>query len=838
MLSRIPESRPFLTPEFSSKNLRTESDVEQKLILPFLTSSSYLGIPADWVRTKEYMSPTQIDKAAGRRFGYYPDYSIWITGIPLLIGEAKEPGVKIEVALREARLYADQVNKKYPPGVNPIGFVFASNGIELALSAYDSEVDTLIAPALDVQPGTSVLEAFLGAIGKHALEARARNISPHFATRRMFSVASEIGGEKKMTRQLGVNEFADPLFPILTRYFDDSADTPQEIIDRAYVTSDEITRYEGILETYLKDRTVNIGKSQLKTIETSKSSANMFTGEIARFASQPSMFSRVQIVVGSVGSGKSTFIRRYYSHLMNEQIKSCTMWAFIDFNNTGSQDDMNAYVADQFLRSVEAVNDLDIYEEDVLEKILAPELTKFQKSNRTLMDNNPAEYEARKAGLRDRLIENSEGFSEAISRYYAGEQRKGMVVVFDNVDKLSTQKQIAIFESAQWFKNLTKSLVIVNLRDVTFEAHRDEKPFDAFINSINFYIRPPRFAQVIRKRLELLLEMISSDVDKRQEYTLKTGQKIQYSSDLIGSFVISIYTSLFDSRDMTSMLEALVAKDVRRALGMFSDIIISPHISGNRMTVAALAGEQGYIIPEYIIVRALMRGRHQFFNGQSKFIHDIISANPKHNRPSNFLKIDIIEFLIRNRKERVEYNQEGYFSIKRIIQEMNRIGYDEADVHDEILNLIDRGMIEPESFVDTTYTLEEPVRAHASGFVHSRLLLRQIEYIIGSTTMLHAASKDVSSEIGSLWASWDPRYEMGLPSKVKILTKLRDYLHMEYHRRCKRHAFYEEFAFGGKHLLDMVDSAHLYMEGRLHKPKSRQKLYVPRSRKAPSRTRS
>ncbi len=827
MLSRIPELQPFLSPEFSAKELKTESDVEQKQIFPFLVSPSYLGIPVEWIRTKEYMTPTQIDKAAGRRFGYYPDYSIWVTGIPLMIGEAKEPGVKIEQALREARLYADQVNKRYPPGVNPIGFVFASNGLEMGLSSYDSEVDTLIAPAVDIQPNTNVLDAFLGAIGKYALEERAKVLSPHFTTRRIFSVASAIGGEKRMTRQLGVNEFADPLFPILTRYFDDSADTPQEIIDRAYVTSEEMTRYEGILETYLKDRTVSIGKSQLKTIETSKTSANAFSNEIGKFANQPSMFSRVQIVVGSVGSGKSTFIRRYYAHLMSEQIKSRTVWAFVDFNNTGSHGDMNEFVASQFLRSIEYNGEIDVYDEDILEKILAPDLNKFNKSNRTLREKNEAEFERRKADLKARLIEDSQKFAEALARYFAGDQGKGLVVVFDNVDKLSTQKQIDIFESAQWFKNLTKSLVIVNLRDVTFEAHRDEKPFDAFINAINFYIRPPRFAQVIRKRLELLLEMLPSELSKKQEYTLKTGQKISYNSTRLSGFVIGIYASLFDSRDMTALLEALVAKDVRRALGMFSDIILSPHISGNRMTTAALTGNQGYTIPEYVIVRALMRGRHQYFNGQSKFIHDIISADPKHNRPSNFLKIDIIEFLVRNRKERLEFNQEGYFSIRRLIKEMNRLGYDESDAQAEIFNLIYRGMIEPESFVETKYSLDEPVRAHASGLVHSRLLLRQTEYIIGSTTMLHTASKEVSSEIGEVWASWDPRYEMSLTSKVKILKRLRDYLHLEYHRRCKRHAFYEDFGFGGRHLLEKVDSAYEYMESLLQKPRGRQKFFVP-----------
>lgn len=826
MITRVIKTKKYIAPVFNVKEMRDESDVEQKLVYPFLTNGSYMGIPTAWIRSKEYMSPTEIDKAAGKRYGYFPDHSIWLSGLPLVIGETKEPGVKIEVALREARMYADQVNKRYPPDVNPIGYVFASNGEQLALSAVDSELETLISPAIDVQPGSNVLNAFLAAIGKHALEERVTKLAPHFATRTFFPVSSSIGGQGKMTSQLGVNEFANPLFPVLTRYFDDSAETPDEVIDRAYVTSDELTRYEGILETYLKDRTVNIGGSQLKTIETSRSSANLLTGEIQKFASKPNLFSRVQIVVGSVGSGKSTFIRRYYRHLMTRGVREKTVWAFIDFNNTGSIDDMNGYVADEFLKSLEEMNGYDIYEEETLDKILGPEITKFERSNKTLKQHNPAEFEARKSTERAKLMDNKEKFAEALARHFAGEQQQGLVVVFDNVDKLSTDRQLAIFESAQWFKNLTKSLVIVNLRDVTFETHRDEKPLDAFINSINFYIKPPRFAQVIRKRLELMMETLPSEVDKKQEYTLKAGQKVSYNSDRLGEFVMKIYLSLFESRDMASMLEALVAKDVRRALGMFSDIIISPHISTNQITGAALAGEK-FLIPEWIIIRALMRGRYQFFTGQSKFIHDIIGADDAHTRPSNFIFVDIIEYLIRNRKERIEFNQEGYASIGKLVKEMGRLGYDEEDAWLAVISLVRKGLIEPESLVDSDLGLDEPVRAHASGFVHSRLLLRQIEYLCGVTPAIKVASKDVATEIGSVWAGWNPRYEMSWGNKVKILEKLRDYLRLEYQRRTRRHAFYEEFGHGGKHLLQMVENAHFFMVEKLSNPRQPDRNFVP-----------
>lgn len=288
MVTRLPTKRTPVAPVVEVRELRTESDVEQKVILPFLQNASYLGLRSGWIRTKEYMSPTEIDKAAGKRYGYVPDYSIWINSIPLLITEAKAPDVAIQVALREARLYAGEVNKRYPPEVNPIGHVLACNGVEVALSTWDSEVNAIIALCADVQPGTAVLAAFQKAIGRDALEERAQKLGAHFQTRAFHSVASFMGGRSRLGEQLGVNEFAEPLFSTITKYFgSNSDDTPDEVIDRAYVTSDELGTYEGVLETYLKDRAETLAGNQLKPIITSKSTATGISTEVQRFSQNP-----------------------------------------------------------------------------------------------------------------------------------------------------------------------------------------------------------------------------------------------------------------------------------------------------------------------------------------------------------------------------------------------------------------------------------------------------------------------------------------------------------------------------------------------------------------------
>jgi hypothetical protein len=198
VVTRLPKKPTPVVPVLEVRELRTESDVEQKVMLPFLLNASYLGLRSTWIRTKEYMSPTEIDKAAGKRYGYIPDYSIWVNSIPLLIGEAKAPDVAIRVALREARLYAGEINKRYPPEVNPIGHVLACNGVEFALSSWDSEVGTIIALCSDVQPGTQVLADIQQKIGPDALQSRANRLGAHFQTRPFYSVVSFMGGQSRL----------------------------------------------------------------------------------------------------------------------------------------------------------------------------------------------------------------------------------------------------------------------------------------------------------------------------------------------------------------------------------------------------------------------------------------------------------------------------------------------------------------------------------------------------------------------------------------------------------------------------------------------------------------
>jgi hypothetical protein len=335
--------------------------------------------------------------------------------------------------------------------------------------------------------------------------------------------------------------------------------------------------------------------------------------------------------------------------------------------------------------------------------------------------------------------------------------------------------------AARWFKELTRALVIVNMRDTTFEAHRDEKPLDAFINAVNFYIRAPRFAAMIRSRLEIVLENIESEeeVSKLQKFKRESGAQVVYQSNRLGQYMMSIYASLFDRRasQMGAALESLAAKNARSALGMFADIIASPHIPTSQMGSTAAASSVARI-EEDRLIRSLMRGRYRIFNNRSKYIRNILSPVPTAKRPSNFLYADILEFLIRNRKVKIDYSVEGYASGKTIMARMGQLGYDEDDAFASLKQLAEWNLVEPESLLVETLRPEEPVQVHASGFIHMRYFLRRPEYLYGISADLSFSSFEVAKQMGEEWAR-AVAGEPGFRARQRILNRLAEYFRNE-----------------------------------------------------------
>jgi len=81
--------------------------------------------------------------------------------------------------------------------------------------------------------------------------------------------------------------------------------------------------------------------------------------------------------------------------------------------------------------------------------------------------------------------------TRGIARYLQGDRGDNVIVVFDNVDRREAEAQLAAFQIALWFMDQTRCLVILQMRDSTFEKYKNEPPLDTYKTGQIFHISPP-----------------------------------------------------------------------------------------------------------------------------------------------------------------------------------------------------------------------------------------------------------------------------------------------------------------------------------------------------------
>ena len=714
-------------------NCKTEGDVEAKLLIPLIRSELYLNVPAQSFFSKEYLAPSEIDKGAKVAGGYYPDFSVWINGFPIVLVEAKAPGVPVEQAYREAQLYARHLNSQRPTGLNPANFIIASSGTRVLFGKWDAPPDFDIHFKL-LRPGSQQLQDVQGVYGFPALRQYAfeclQEVKPNRG-RRPFNKA---GGQAIINAKKALNSFAADLSPVLRRYFTskDASDI-REISKRAYVSSAEVTEYDKVFEALLRDRVQFHNDTIVEQLETTKTSEPHVAKAVAAFDEERPAGGQLQIVQGAVGAGKSLFIRRYKEVLQSSELQARCRWAWVDFGS-GSFDLSNAqeWLCRSFNESFQAENPgIDFTSREVLWGIFAKQIQR-----RKPIYDDVAEWDETKAAIlrnedlqkwQDSAIDYASGLANLV----LGQRQELLLVVMDNVDRLNLETQLHVFQLALWFMGQTKAFIVLQMRDETYERFKTKPPLDTFRAGIAFHISPPRFIDVVRKRLDLSLDYLSSRSAQTQTYTLPSGARIVVPTSELGRFLQELYVELFERRrNISRVMESLAGKDVRRALDMFVSIITSGHLGEDAITSHVRGGKE-IRITEHNLLKILMRTDYQLFSDQSGFVSNVFHFENEWTRPSNFLLIEILFYLAAHRKRAGQIGIEGYFTVEHLVEEMQRRGYDPDDTAKAVTHVLTRYLVDADHMGNISVGFADSVKISASGYIHLRMLVERLEYLYG-----------------------------------------------------------------------------------------------------------
>ena len=792
-----------MEPETSS--FATESDVEQKFIFPVLTEQEWLGFPADTIKTKHYLAESTVAKGTSQRAGYIPDYSIWISGLPVAVIEAKSPKQKAELGYREAQEYALFLNKKFPTGINPAKYVVSTNGITL-LAGYWDQNPSIEIPVHNLVIGNAFHQKMVDFLEYRNLEHHANEINKKRRQEKLYLPVSEIGGAGILRARIQFNSFAEQVSTLLLKYFEsDNPSEKEEILEKAYVPSTQNTQYNRVFENFLRENTPTKITGITKELTPTPKKEPVLSRMLASHSSNSATGTgKLQIILGSVGSGKTTFIERYYSYLMPPEIRQGTVWTLHDFNKAPSNlENIEELICDQFIEQVnERTEDFDVFDHETLKTIFRKEIKQLDGAYKYLRENDPQEYLRRQASDLRAWMDDKKMFAKALARHLQGERNKGIVSVFRDRDQ-----QLAVFQVAEWFKNQTRAVCLISLRDETYERYKSEPPLDAFQNAVHFYIKPPRFSDTVKKRLELSLDYLSKNTNQLGTYELPSGATVRFPQTQLGHFIRSLYADLFQSnRRVTWLLEALAGRNIRRALQMFSQILLSGHLNEADLTRTIMSNGV-YHIPENLVIKILMRTDYLLFSEDSGFTSNIFACPDEMILPNNLLISEILFFLYRRRKKVGDARVEGYFTVRQISEHLERLGFPMADTLLCAKYILQRGLITADHMRITDLAFDDAIRLHASGFVHLRILCERIEYLASCALVTPLSNKQVAVTIAGDWQMEPGRNDTTQRKKVMAVRKFHRHLKNQYTELENSSAFFAENAEGSQYVLSSIQKA-------------------------------
>jgi len=704
-------------------DLITESDVEQKLLWPLLTgpAPTGLGLLASDVVTKPSIRRLEVGKGASRKL-YFPDYIAVLAGLPLLVLEAKAPGESVQQALAEARLYGNEINALFPTRINPCFRVLACNGGELASAAIDTaEPDFLIGHS-DLSVTNPAFSRLLELVQRTALQEHVNSIRRSLRKHVYKRPASLVGGSAFQNEELPPNTFGATIAGDYKHIFNPQTTSERAYVVRgAYIRSLRRQRYVEPIDRLIRG-VVMPSTTGITVLRDTGDPRELTTA----LRERKQLENQVLLLIGSVGVGKSTFVDYLQVVALPDDLRAKTIWVRLNLNEAPlSPSVAYTWIAKGIISEFkDQFSDQDFELLPNLERVFAPELNALRKGPLALFEQTSEEYRTRLADQLIRLQNDSIVFAQCLARHLCGGPGKLLLVVLDNCDKRTRDEQLTMFQIAHWVQSEFRSLVILPLRDETYDLHRHEPPLDTALKALIFRIEPPQFTDVLQARVRLALNEMytNSDLAKSLSYVLPNGIRVTYPASDQALYLASMLKSLYaHDRFVRQVMTGLAGRDVRRALEIFLDFCTSGHIGEDEIYKIRFFEGQ-HVLPLSLVARVLLRMHRRLYDGNKGYLKNLMQCFSGDPLPDHFVRLSILNWLEKLQRVKGPAGVVGFHKVQNLVTDLVQIGHDSARIREELLYLIREGCVVPEHLRLDVIAESDLVRLSASGLVHLQLM--------------------------------------------------------------------------------------------------------------------
>jgi hypothetical protein len=673
----------------------------------------------------------------------YTDYQLRVRRSPLVVVEAKREGLSFVLPVRITRrapklggaLMTDPTVKD---AIQQVRQYCDDQGIKFAVATngYTWIVFRAIRDDMPWREGRARVFPSMEYIKEHFVEFWNLLSYPAICE---GSLDSEFGRTTAASRKLlrvidrlfnadlplGRNRLNSQLQPLIEYFFEDIASQDDvDLLQSCYVHTRSLRIVVEDLNVVINDTIPkNVVFDGTKPLKQSNEDAGEF-GESVEQAVRKRK-GELYLLLGGIGSGKTTFLRRY-ERLIAKKLLDANAYTFhLDF----LQAPLNIQKLENFVWSKVLELLRRNYETEQIEKrkyiksIFKDKLRNLERTAIRGIKKHTEEYEQAIGPYLLSWQEDVANYVPKLLRFSCVVQGKTAVLFIDNVDQLDPEYQAQIFLLAQRITREAGCLTVIALREESYYATSIQNTFTAYTTH-KFHIASPQFRQMIGNRIEYAIRALE-ERQEELEQTILRGRSFD-TKDICEFLRIVQHSVLEWSRRISRFIECICFGNMRSALQMFTTFLTSEATDVDKMLLIYRRDGAYHVAFHEFLKSVMLQDRAYYKEDQSPMLNLFNCTSEKNS--SHFTGMRVLSLLLEHRSES---NPEG-----RGYMELNRVVGFFADVCDNVRDmsitldrLVNRQLIEVNTRSTETVTGASHVRVTAAGWYYLKYLATTFAYL-------------------------------------------------------------------------------------------------------------
>lgn len=468
------------------------------------------------------------------------------------------------------------------------------------------------------------------------------------------------------------------------------------IYDKAYKALDE-----RILSYFVDKMPYFSGAQRVRYFKEEVDGAGEFTLSFRKceeFLRKEPFIGSVIVLLGGIGSGKTTFIHRFFNIILEKRKQ--LLFFYIDFRDSPVKDEeIESFI---YGKIVENLNEK-----------YADIRTKYLKE---FSYKEPPKDDLRKYITIIFALLKSVGYS--------------ISVIIDNVDQHPQIFQQRIFQVTKHICDDQRIIAVLSLREESFIEATQKGVQDAYYTHA-FHVPSPRFEKLIEARINYILYLLKEDNETIKK---KIGTQISIEDrkqDIIDFFQI-IKESIFlkdwyHLSGITLFLTSIASGNMRKALKMFNNFLTSGNTNIDEMLLI-FKTTGSYQIPYHAFIKSVILGDSKYFlSDKNLYTFNVFDINTNFSS-SNFLHLRILDYAFKNYSN-ISNMGKGFIEISKLKSEAEDVFISPESIDDSLLKLVKYDLIQFENQSQKNLQAASYISITPTGIYYLTQLIKRFVYL-------------------------------------------------------------------------------------------------------------